>query len=372
MHTIVSDDHPLYRRLAAEFCVASAKPAPRAAFALMAALRVWTAEGHAPVVALCADVCHEVVAAVLCSGCTPVFLDLDPATGVVSESEWLRGRAAGASVALVVHLYGNPVDLGVVRKHFPYGTCLLIDDAAQALGARNDKGLVGGQGDIGLLSFGATKHIEGGGAAILVQSPTFAEQIVSEFARFPVLASAEIANIRADFRRGLEHARAQLRAHGDQAAVAFQGLLENYAATLAQAFPEGSSDAVLAAFDNYNRARVLRIEKAAAWAENLADCGLLSVRVEEGAVPWRYTCRLPGSSWDSQHRVASAIRAQGIHVSHWYLPAHWMCGAPAGSLPGVEQLAREVFQFWVDDATSLDTVRRHSAIAAEIVKENWS
>jgi hypothetical protein len=49
-----------------------------------------------------------------------------------------------------------------------------------------------------------------------------------------------------------------------------------------------------------------------------------------------------------------------------------MLGAPAGSLPGVEQLAREVFQFWIDEATSLDTVRRQAAIVADIMQESRS
>jgi hypothetical protein len=191
-------------------------------------------------------------------------------------------------------------------------------------------------------------------------------------ARFPVLPDDEAANIRKDFRLSLERARAKLRAHGDGAARAFQGLLDNYAESLAQAFPEGSSDAVLTAFGDYESARAVRMAKAAAWADGLAGSGLLPVGMAEGAVPWRYTCRLPGSDWVSQHRLAEAMRAQGIHVSHWYLPTHWMLGAPAGSLPGVEQLAREVFQFWVDDATSLDTVRRQAAIVAEIMQGSRS
>ncbi len=43
-------------------------------------------------------------------------------------------------------------------------------------------------------------------------------------------------------------------------------------------------------------------------------------------------------------------------MSHWYLPGHFLMGAALGSLPGVERLAQEVFQFWVDDRTSLEEI----------------
>ena len=51
------------------------------------------------------------------------------------------------------------------------------------------------------------------------------------------------------------------------------------------------------------------------------------------------------------------MRARGLDVSNWYLPAHWMLGAEVNSLPGVEQLSREIFQFWVDRKIGLRDIR---------------
>lgn len=360
--------HPLYRHLEAIFGVDVALPVPRAALGLMTALRAWVKRGHTPAVALCANVCHDVVAAVSAAGCKPIFLDLDPGAGLVSFEEWTRGRAAGASVALVVHLYGNPTDVGAARAAFPEGQCLVIDDAAQALGAQLGDAQAGGQGDVGLLSFGPTKQIEGGGGALLFRSRELASEIADELQAIATTDDATRAGLLQQFRAGLERARAGLRQNGGAAASSFSGLLEGYAPALAPAFPRGSSDIVLASLQDYGPARSARILKAKLWANELESTGLEGVGMGEGAVPWRYTCRMPGIDWNTQHEIAEAMRARGLNVSHWYLPAHWMFGEPAGSLPGSEQLSREVFQFWVDAATSEATVREHAAIAASVVR----
>ena len=365
-----SDGQHLYRRLEREFASARALPAGRASLGLMAVLRCWTRAGNAGRVALPAIVCHDVVAAVLGAGCEPVFCDIDPVDGIVHEQEWARARAAGASVALVVHLYGNPVDISVVRRHFYSPDCLVIDDAAQALGSQNADGPVGGQGDVGLLSFGATKHIEAGGAAILFKDSVLANEVSSKLASIAILPEAQRAAIHIRFRQRLEAARERLRSEGETAAVAFHGLLDDYFPSLQVPFPAGSDRAVCLALDLYSEAKAQRLRKSAAWAAGLQGSGVVPVGMAAGTVPWRYACRLPGINWSEQHCLGEAMRAQGLNVSHWYLPAHWMCGHDAGTLPGAERLAREVFQFWVDERTSVETIDRGAAAVSAILR-SW-
>lgn len=360
-------EHPLYVALRATYDVDAALPVARAALGLMASLRAWCELGHAPVVALCANVCHDVVAAVLGARCRPVFLDIDPSTGMVPDREWQRARAAGASAAIVVHLYGNASDVAAVRAHFPTGTTLLIDDAAQALGACNLVGQVGGQGDVGLLSFGATKHITAGGAVLLIRVGAFAERVCLQLASIPVMPKEQADGVRAAFRRGLEAARARLRESGGEDVDAFAGLLSSYSAVLGEVMPEGRADAVWLELQGYASMREVRCAKAAAWELALRGCGLLPVGMGLGAVPWRYVCRLPGIGWASQHRLAEAMRARGVDVSHWYLPAHWMCGEPTGSLPGVERLAGEIFQFWIDPGISMENIRDGATTVREVL-----
>lgn len=361
--------HPLYRYLEATYGVDAALPAPRAALGLMATLRMWRKRGHAPAVALCANVCHDVVAALLGAEFRPIFLDIDPATGLVPPAEWSRGREAGASVALVVHLYGNPADVGAARAAFPPDQTLVIDDAAQALGTRVGDQLAGGQGDVGLLSFGPTKHVEGGGGALLFHSPELAMDVTAELATIGAVDAVRRDELVRKFRRGLETARAELRQKGAAAAWSrFSGLLEGYTPALAAAFPMSSSDIVLASLENYEPVRESRIVKAQTWSDELTKAGLQGIGMPARSVPWRYAARLPGIDWRVQHELAEAMRRRGVKVSHWYLPGHWMCGIPAGSLPGVEQLSGEIFQFWVDGATSFETVKEHASIVAEIVE----
>lgn len=362
------DDQQLYRRLESDFNSARALPVARAALGLMAVLRCWVDAGNTGRVALSASVCHDVVAAVLGAGCEPVFCDIDPADGIVLEPEWARARAAGASAALVVHLYGNPADVSVVRRYFPSPDCLVIDDAAQALGSSNAAGLVGGQGDVGLLSFGVTKHIEAGGAAILFRDPVFAGTVAHVLAAIEIQPEAQRSAIYTRFRQRLEAARARLRSEGEAAAVAFFGLLDGYFPSLQVPFPAGAAHAACLAFETYPQARELRMQKSAAWAAGLKDSGLVPVGMGAGTVPWRYTCRLPGMDWGWQHRLGEEMRSHGLNVSHWYLPAHWMCSHEPRTLPGTERLAREVFQFWVDDHTSLESIERGAAAVAAITK----
>ena len=358
----------LCARLQADFNVARAIPVARAALGLMVVLRTWVGSGRSAKVALSANVCHEVVAAVLGAGCSPIFCDVDPSNSCVPEKEWERVRLAGASVALVVHIYGNPSNIGVVRRHFLSSECLVIEDAAQAFGAFNEDGSVGSQGDVGLLSFGNTKHIDTGGAALLFRDIEFASRFSEELLRIEVTPPTQMLAIYSGFRSRLEQARCKLRSEGVAAATAFHGLLDGYFPYLQCAPPAGSAADTCLALDKYPESRKQRLGKALAWETGLTDCGITPVGMGVGSVPWRYTCRIPGIGWATQFRLGEAMRAHGIQVSHWYLPAHWMCGYVHHTLPHTERLASEIFQFWVDSKTLLTTIEHHAAVVSAIVK----
>ena len=361
------EDALLFPRLEAEFDVLRAIPVSRAALGLMAVLEAWIEGGNVGRVALCANVCHDVVAAVLGAGCTPIFLDIDPLNGLVPIKEWARARAEGASVALVVHLYGNPSDVFSVRRYFPESTCLIIDDAAQALGAFNDMGLVGGQGDVGLLSFGASKHISVGGGVIFFKSLPFSLAVQRRLASYSTSLENLQAMVKDDFRRRLENARKSLRE--GLGISGFNGLLEGYTPSLKVSFSDVVRGSAYLAYDTYEKIRDLRLEKSSVWERVLSDSPFVPVGMRFGSSPWRYTCRLPGLGWVEQHRLSEQIREKGLHVSNWYLPAHWMCGYLMGSLPGVERLAAEVFQFWIDENTLIDQIEASASIVRDLALE---
>jgi dTDP-4-amino-4,6-dideoxygalactose transaminase len=178
------------------FEVRRAIPVARGALGLAAVLKVWRGTRQSCKVALPAAICHEVVVAVLAAGCEPLFCDVSVADGLVTDAEWRRARSSGAEVAIVVHLYGNPANTQAVRSLFPAPACLVIDDAAQALGSRSGTGLCGSGGDVGLLSFGPTKHIVAGGAALLFRDAVFAaetQRLVATFEPQPEELRARLA-----------------------------------------------------------------------------------------------------------------------------------------------------------------------------------
>jgi len=357
----------LSRAIERQFTVERALSVSRAALGLSVVLECWRERGGVGRVALPAAICHEVVVSVIAAGCVPIFCDVDPLDGLVKEPEWARARSQGADAAIVVHLYGNPASVGTVRKIFPAPDCLLIDDAAQALGSSCDAGMAGTAGDVGLLSFGPTKHIATGNAALLFGNHDLARVVAARLcAKTPQPHSVRAA-LASAFRARLEIARERLRALGEISVGAFSGLLEGLDPVLEAQYSPGVEVATVAALTGYAEAAQVRVAKAELWSRGLGGTGLQPVGMGNGCVPWRYTCRLPGIGWSEQHRLAETLRAEGMHVSNWYLPAHWLLGQSAHTLPGVETLAREVFQFWLDEEATPEVIEHGCAIVRRIM-----
>lgn len=352
---------PLIPALQAFFGVEHIVPAARGSLGIYAALRAWGGTG---LVAVPAVVCQDVVAAILMANRQPWFCDVDPITGHPAAAEWLRARAAGAQDAIVVHLYGNPANLDAARNAFPNG--LVIDDAAQALGAVTPHGLAGTAGDIGIVSFGHTKHIQTGGAALLCRDPNFAYACAMELIAVTPASNTDIQTSEKTFRTGFEMARSKLRMYDDPSG--FNGLLDGYTPVLKVPVPTNRAASLAEALADYPARRAIRRMKASIWREVISGTGLVPVGMDSDSAPWRFSCRLPGCDWKAQHHLGEALRSKGLHVSHWYLPAHWFLGGGAGSLPGAEQLAREAFQFWLDEATNLETIAKAGTILQQVMK----
>lgn len=352
--------------LESRYGLTRAVPAARAALGLEVVLRRWRGVRRTCRVAVPGAVCHDVLAAVLGAGCEPLFCDVDVGTGLVKESELARARSHGADVAIVVHLYGNPARIGSVRALYPAGECLIIDDAAQAFGSWSPDGPCGAVGDVGLLSFRPTKHIPLGNAVLLFKNDRLAAEVDAELAEIAP-SSEDLCNTLASaFRARLEVVRGKLRSVGAAAASEFSGMLEGLGPTLRVAMnPQGESS-VVRALENYPTEIEARIGKSRLWRTHLEGSGLEPVGMGAGCVPWRYVCRYPGIDWHTQHTLAESLRACGMHVSTWYLPVHWFMGLPPGTLPGVEQLAREVFQFWLDNSATHESIERDAALVRRV------
>jgi dTDP-4-amino-4,6-dideoxygalactose transaminase len=356
-------------RLEEWFQVERAVLVGRAALGLLMALRVWRAARPRCRVAIPGAICQEVLLAVLLADCEPIFCDVNVADGLVPDSEWARARSLGADVAIVAHLYGNPAQTMRIRSIFPAPDNLLIDDAAQALGSRTEDGICGSLGDIGLLSFGYSKQISVGNGAVLVRDPEFAAQIEAALPALAAPNGQSRSELQKAFRSKLDAARERLIATENPDARGFAGLLQGLDWMLKVPYDESLTAAIVTAIDRYSENAAARIEKAGIWRRSFEGSGLLPVGMGSGCVPWRFVCRLPGIDWRTQARLAESIRKHGIHVSTWYLPANWFRGQLIGILPGVEMLSREVFQLWLDeDATSESIADNAQLIRRELAR----
>ena len=92
-------------------------------------------------------------------GATPVFADVDPVTFNLEAAEVERHLTPRTKAVMPVHLFGQAADLGPILALAKARGLAVIEDAAQALGARYAGRPVGGLGAFGAFSFFPSKNL---------------------------------------------------------------------------------------------------------------------------------------------------------------------------------------------------------------------
>jgi dTDP-4-amino-4,6-dideoxygalactose transaminase len=112
-------------------------------------------------------------------GATPVFTDIDPMTFNLAPEGVRTALSPRTKAILPVHLYGLPAEMDPILELARDAGVPVIEDAAQALGARYHGTPVGGLGRIGCFSFFPSKNLGGFGDAGLVTTndPALAREI---------------------------------------------------------------------------------------------------------------------------------------------------------------------------------------------------
>ncbi len=246
---------------------------------------------------------YATVEPILHRGATPVFADIDPVTLNLDPAD-VAARANGRTKAIVaVHLFGRPAPLGELPAGLP-----VVEDAAQAFGARLDGRRAGSVGVAATFSFFPTKNLFALGDGGLVATN-----------------DASVADV---VRR--------LRFHGSRDKQTFElvgynsRLDEIHAAALRLFLPE---------LDAWNSAR----REAAA---RYADLGLGELCElpddDPGHVYHMYVVRTA-----ARDRLLAALREAGIGSAAYYTrplhlqPALASLGYERGSLPETERAADE-------------------------------
>lgn len=99
------------------------------------------------------------------SGCKPVFVDIDPATGNLDPDKIEVAITPKTTAIMPVHVYGKPCDVQRIREIADKYGLKVIYDAAHAFGVKVDGESILNAGDMSTLSFHATKvynTLEGG------------------------------------------------------------------------------------------------------------------------------------------------------------------------------------------------------------------
>jgi dTDP-4-amino-4,6-dideoxygalactose transaminase len=118
---------------------------------------------------------------ILSTGARPVFVDPDPDTALLDPASVEEAISEGTAAIVVVHLYGNPVDMDAFRALADRRRLLLVEDAAQAHGAAWDGRPVGSLGDFAAFSFFPGKNLGalGDGGAITTGDAEIASSVAA-------------------------------------------------------------------------------------------------------------------------------------------------------------------------------------------------
>ena len=244
-------------------------------------------------------------------GATPVPVEPDPFTHNIDPALIEAAITPRTKVLMPVHLYGLPADLDpildIARRH----GLKVVEDAAQAHGARYKGKRIGAHGDVACWSFYPGKNLGalGDGGAITTNDPELAQRI------------ALLRNYGSRQRYVNEEAGVNSRLDPIQAAVL---------------------RAKLPYLDEWtDRRRAI----AAAYTAKLAGTPLVLPHVPEWAEPvWHlYVVRT-----QSREAMVETLGADGIGtLIHYPIPPHMQAayadmGFAPGDLPLAQQLAQEV------------------------------
>jgi dTDP-4-amino-4,6-dideoxygalactose transaminase len=271
-------------------------------------------------------------------GAIPVFVDIDPSTFAVDPAQ-LESKITPRTRAIVpVHLYGHPVDMDPINSVAQRHNLKVIEDNAQAVGAKYKNRKTGGLGDLGCISFFPSKNLGGygDGGMIVTNSESYAR-----------------------------HLRV-LRNHGS--AKKYYATEQGWNSRLDE-IQAAILRVKLRHLDNWG---VARRKNASTYSQLLKTVPGVVTPVE---APWaehvyhQYTIRV-----DNRDRVQSALAEQGIGATVYYpTPMHLQpvfakLGYHEGDLPHAEQAAKEVLSLPIYAELTSEQIHRVVAAIASAVR----
>ncbi len=116
------------------------------------------------------------VFSVIYSNATPITVDCDPETLGMDTEEVKEKITPRTKAIMPVHLYGHPVDMDPILEIAEDFNLYIIEDAAEAHGAKYKNHKVGSLGDVGAFSFYANKIITTGEGGMIITNSDDVEE----------------------------------------------------------------------------------------------------------------------------------------------------------------------------------------------------
>lgn len=231
-------------------------------------------------------------AAVRYVGATPILADSDPSHWCIDPEDVAKRITPRTRALVAVDLYGHPADMDALAEIAGENDLVLVEDAAEALGAVYRGRPAGGLGLLGTLSFYGNKLITTGeGGAVLTDDPVLAD--------------------RARFLR--DHAMDPQRRYW-HSEIGFNYRITNLQAALGVAQLERVEELLA-------RKRAI----AAVYRDGLQDVPGVSLQDEASwAVSswWMTTLRINPSCGVDRDELAARLRADGVDSRPAFVPLH--------------------------------------------------
>jgi dTDP-4-amino-4,6-dideoxygalactose transaminase len=112
-------------------------------------------------------------------GAVPVGVDIESLRGGMDPDRAMAALGSRTRALVAVHLYGQPADVSALAEVAARAGIPLIEDAAQAHGARHDGQAVGSLGTLAAFSFYPTKNLGaiGDAGAVTTSDPELADRV---------------------------------------------------------------------------------------------------------------------------------------------------------------------------------------------------
>jgi dTDP-4-amino-4,6-dideoxygalactose transaminase len=112
-------------------------------------------------------------------GATPVLVDIDPQTYNLDPMLVERAVTERTRAIMPVHLYGQPAEMAAISEIAAKHNLVVIEDACQAHGAREDAVRAGALGDCAAFSFYPAKNLgaQGDGGMVVTSDDEVAERL---------------------------------------------------------------------------------------------------------------------------------------------------------------------------------------------------